>query len=72
MKTMKKIVCALMTLVLLLSSVPAVFADEADTKTMLYTQLFQQLYRKANFEHGGRLPVHVHFVIDEFANGTQL
>lgn len=31
MKTMKKIVCALMTLVLLLSSVPAVFADEAET-----------------------------------------
>ena len=29
MKTMKKIVCALMALVLLLSSVPAVFADEA-------------------------------------------
>ena len=35
---------------------------------MLYTQLFQQLYRKADFEHGGRLPVHVHFVMDEFAN----
>lgn len=34
MKTMKKIVCALMTLVLLLSSVPAVFADEADIKTI--------------------------------------
>ena len=34
MKTMKKIVCALMTLVLLLSSVPTVFADEADTKTI--------------------------------------
>ena len=34
MKTMKKIVCGLMTLVLLLSSVPAVFADEADTKTI--------------------------------------
>ena len=31
MKTMKKIVCALMTLVLLLSSIPAVFADEAKT-----------------------------------------
>lgn len=31
MKTMKKIVCGLMTLVLLLSSVPAVFADEAKT-----------------------------------------
>ena len=27
-----------------------------------------QLYRKADFEHGGRLPVHVHFVMDEFAN----
>ena len=35
---------------------------------MLYTQLFQQLYRKADFEHSGRLPVHVHFVMDEFAN----
>ncbi|MBQ7499506.1 MAG: TraM recognition domain-containing protein, partial [Clostridia bacterium] len=35
---------------------------------MLYTQLFQQLYYKADFEHGGRLPVHVHFVMDEFAN----
>ena len=31
MKTMKKIVCGLMTLVLLLSSVPAAFADEAKT-----------------------------------------
>lgn len=31
MKTIKKIVCALMALVLLLSSVPAVFADEAKT-----------------------------------------
>ena len=35
---------------------------------MLYTQLFQQLYYKADIEHGGRLPVHVHFVMDEFAN----
>ena len=35
---------------------------------MLYTQLFQQLYRSADFEHGGRLPVHVHFIMDEFAN----
>ncbi len=35
---------------------------------MLYTQLFQQLYYKADVEHGGRLPVHVHFVMDEFAN----
>ena len=35
---------------------------------MLYTQLFQQLYYCADFRHGGRLPVHVHFVMDEFAN----
>ena len=35
---------------------------------MLYTQLFQQLYHQADFVHGGRLPVHVHFVMDEFAN----
>ena len=36
--------------------------------TMLYTQLFQQLYYQADSVHGGRLPVHVHFVMDEFAN----
>lgn len=35
---------------------------------MLYTQLFQQLYYQADMVHGGRLPVHVHFVMDEFAN----
>ncbi len=35
---------------------------------MLYTQLFQQLYYQADFVHGGRLPVHVHFLMDEFAN----
>ena len=35
---------------------------------MLYTQLFQQLYYQADSIHGGRLPVHVHFVMDEFAN----
>lgn len=37
---------------------------------MLYTQLFQQLYYQADFVHSGRLPVHVHFVMDEFANGV--
>jgi len=36
--------------------------------SMLYTQLFQQLYYQADYVHGGRLPVHVHFVMDEFAN----
>ena len=35
---------------------------------MLYTQLFQQLYYSADHRHGGRLPIHVHFVMDEFAN----
>ena len=35
---------------------------------MLYTQLFQQLYYQADAIHGGRLPVHVHFLMDEFAN----
>lgn len=35
---------------------------------MLYTQLFQQLYYQADQVHGGRLPVHVHFIMDEFAN----
>jgi type IV secretion system protein VirD4 len=35
---------------------------------MLYTQLFQQLYYQADIVHGGRLPIHVHFVMDEFAN----
>ena len=31
-------------------------------------QLFQQLYYQADVVHSGRLPVHVHFVMDEFAN----
>lgn len=35
---------------------------------MLYTQLFQCLMYEADYRHGGRLPVHVHFVMDEFAN----
>jgi len=35
---------------------------------MMYTQLFQELYLKADQEYGGRLPVHVHVIADEFAN----
>ena len=35
---------------------------------MLYTQLFQSLMYLADYKYGGRLPVHVHFVMDEFAN----
>jgi type IV secretion system protein VirD4 len=35
---------------------------------ILYTQLFQQLFYNADHKHGGSLPVHVHFLMDEFAN----
>jgi type IV secretion system protein VirD4 len=35
---------------------------------MLYTQLFQSLMYLADYRYAGRLPVHVHFVMDEFAN----
>lgn len=35
---------------------------------MLYTQLFQSLMYLADYCYTGRLPVHVHFVMDEFAN----
>ena len=37
---------------------------------MLYTQLFQMLYYQADYVHGGELPVPVHFLMDEFANGV--
>ena len=36
--------------------------------SILYTQLFQQLFYVADHKYGGRLPVHVHFCMDEFAN----
>lgn len=36
--------------------------------SILYTQLFQQLYSVALNETGGALPMHVHFCMDEFAN----
>lgn len=35
---------------------------------MLYTQAFQELYYQADRVYNGRLPVHVHCVMDEFAN----
>lgn len=35
---------------------------------MLYTQIFQELYYQADFVCGGRLPIHVTFMMDEFAN----
>ena len=36
--------------------------------SILYTQLFQQLFYLADYRYGGALPKHVHFVMDEFAN----
>lgn len=36
--------------------------------SILYTQLFQQLFYIADHKYGGALPVPVHFVMDEFAN----
>lgn len=36
--------------------------------SILYTQLFQQLFYSADHIHGGSLPVPVHFLMDEFAN----
>lgn len=52
-----------------------IFAVISDSDTsfnfivgMLYTQMFQQLYRKADARPDGRLPVHVEFEMDEFAN----
>ena len=53
----------------------AVFAIIPDNDTsfnflvsILYTQLFQMLFEEADLAPNGRLPVHVHFVMDEFAN----
>ena len=53
----------------------ALFAVIPDSDTsynfmvgMLYTQLFQELEYLADNVYHGRLPVHVHFIMDEFAN----
>lgn len=35
---------------------------------MMYSCIFQELYFIADHVHGGRLPIHVHCVMDEFAN----
>ncbi len=36
--------------------------------SILYTQLFQQLFYLADYKYGGCLPVQVHLLMDEFAN----
>jgi len=35
---------------------------------MLYSSAFLELYRVADKKYGGALPVHVRFLLDEFAN----
>ena len=53
----------------------AIFAVVPDSDTsfnflvsILYEQAFQILYEQADSAPSGRLPVHVHFLMDEFAN----
>ena len=53
-----------------------IISDTDDTfnfvVAMMYTQLFNLLCDKADDEYGGRLPVHVRFLLDEFANIGQI
>ncbi len=53
----------------------AIFAVVPDNDTsmsylvgMLYTQIIQELYYRADHVYHGRLPVHVRLMLDEFAN----
>ena len=49
-----------------------IISDTDDTfnfvAAMMYTQMFNQLCDKADDVYGGRLPVHVRCILDEFAN----
>lgn len=53
-----------------------IISDTDDTfnfiAAMLYSQLFNLLCDKADVEYGGKLPVHVRFLLDEFANIGQI
>ena len=53
-----------------------IISDTADTfnflVSMAYTQLFNLLCEKADDVYGGRLPVHVRCLLDEFANIGQI
>ena len=53
-----------------------IISDTDDTfnfvAAILYTQLFNLLCDKADDEYGGRLPVHVRCLLDEFANIGQI
>ena len=39
---------------------------------MMYSQLFTTLCERADDYYGGRLPVHVRLILDEFANIGQI
>ena len=51
-----------------------IISDTDDTfnfiAAIMYTQLFNLLCDKADDKYGGRLPVHVRFILDEFANSV--
>ena len=53
-----------------------IISDTDDTfnfiVAIMYTQLFNLLCDKADDKYGGRLPVHVRFILDEFANIGQI
>ena len=53
-----------------------IISDTDDTfnfvVAIMYSQLFNLLCDKADDEHGGRLPVHVRCLLDEFANIGQI
>lgn len=40
--------------------------------SMLYTQMFDVLSNRANYKYGGKLPVHVRCIMDEFCNISQI
>lgn len=58
------------------SALFVIISDTDDTfnfvVAIMYSQLFNLLCDKADDEHGGRLPVHVRCLLDEFANIGQI
>lgn len=59
-----------------LTALFVIISDTDDTfnfvAAMMYTQLFNLLTDKADDVYGGRLPIHVRFLLDEFANIGQI
>jgi type IV secretion system protein VirD4 len=53
-----------------------IISDTDDTfsfvAALMYSQLFNLLCDKADIEYGGRLPIHVRFLLDEFPNIGQI